>query len=336
MKTVALVRAETLSGYAALASSYNLDARRLLRSVRLEKIDFTNRKLQIPGTALFELLEKSAKAGDIEDFGLRLSAARDFRQIGPIAHLLLEQPTLGHALKAAETYIQHYSEALGFRIEERGDIVSVHVGYNAASRGQTRQVIEYLLGEVFRTFKSLAGDAWSPDRALFMHPAPKSSTIHKSFFQTRLVFGSRFNGFVLKVSDLKARIRTAGPAAKPDERFTHVSINPRRSLAFEDKLKQIIFHLLPSGRCRSTVVAEHLGIDRTTINRRLQAKGETFSSVVNSVRAELVRRYLVTDQRTLTQTAELLGFSDIAVFSRWFRGEFKTTATAWRADPARM
>lgn len=330
MKMVKLVRAEALAGYLSLANTLGLDARALLRRARLDQVDFFDRKLEIPVTAVMNLLEDSAREAKVEDFGLRLSARRDFAQIGPIAHLLLEQPTTGHALKVAETYLQTYSEALAFRLQEYDDKVIVNVGYKAMSGGHTRQVVEYMLGEVFRTFKSLAADAWAPDSVLFSHPAPRNATIHKAFFNTRLVFGSDVNGFTLKPQALGARIRTANPDPTPGVAHRDEKIESRRTVAFDSRLRELVFHLLPSGRCNTAIVTKHLGIDRTTINRRLGQQGKTFTSIVNDVRVELVRRYIATDRRSLTQTAELLGFADLASFSRWFRQEFGMNATTWR------
>jgi AraC-like DNA-binding protein len=66
-------------------------------------------------------------------------------------------------------------------------------------------------------------------------------------------------------------------------------------------------------------------------HRQLARSGATFSSVLNGVRVQLARQYVGNQSRPLTQTAELLGFCALSAFSRWFREEFGTSATAWRA-----
>ncbi|MGA6160047.1 helix-turn-helix domain-containing protein [Stenotrophomonas sp. NPDC087984] len=67
------------------------------------------------------------------------------------------------------------------------------------------------------------------------------------------------------------------------------------------------------------------------MHRHLAQSGETFSSVLSSTRAQLAQQYLVNQNRTLTQIAELLGFSALSTFSRWFRDEFGSSPKAWRA-----
>jgi AraC-like DNA-binding protein len=78
-------------------------------------------------------------------------------------------------------------------------------------------------------------------------------------------------------------------------------------------------------------VAQRLGVDRRTVHRRLAEEGETFSSLLDSVRAELATRYIDNRDRPLASVAELLGFSAHSAFARWFRGQFGCSVSEWRA-----
>ncbi|MEV8527244.1 helix-turn-helix domain-containing protein [Streptomyces sp. NPDC052000] len=78
-------------------------------------------------------------------------------------------------------------------------------------------------------------------------------------------------------------------------------------------------------------VAHGLGVDRKTVHRQLPRSGATFSSVLNAIRVRLSQQHLGNQSRSLTQVAELLGFSAPSAYSRWFREEFGTSPTTWRA-----
>jgi AraC-like DNA-binding protein len=67
------------------------------------------------------------------------------------------------------------------------------------------------------------------------------------------------------------------------------------------------------------------------MHRHLAKEGETFSSLLDSVRGELATRYIDNRDRSLTTTAELLGFSALSAFSRWFRAKFGCSVSEWRA-----
>jgi AraC-like DNA-binding protein len=330
MKNAKLIRAGILSSYVPLARSLQLDPFRLLQSVALDRVDLSDGQTLIPAAAVTELLERSAEASGLEDFGLRLATTRNLAHVGPVGLLLREEPTVGHALRAAERYFRLYSETLAFNLDQYEKIAVVRIGYLSISRGQTRQMTELTMGTVFRTFSALAGDAWAPESVSFSYPAPAGSTIHSSFYKTRLRFDDSFNGFFLQTSDLAAPIRTADTAMAEYIRRHVDEIVAERAVKFDATVRRLVFALLPSGRCSGELVASHLGIDRKTVNRRLAFEGETFSSVVNNVRIELARRYIKTEARSFTQTGQLLGFSGLPTFSRWFRTEFGMSPTRWR------
>lgn len=88
--------------------------------------------------------------------------------------------------------------------------------------------------------------------------------------------------------------------------------------------------LLPLGRCSTLQVARSLGLTQRTLHRQLAAEQQSFSSIVNASRAALAERYLTDDRYTLTDVSQLLGFTTLSAFSRWFRGQFGVTASQWR------
>jgi hypothetical protein len=62
----------------------------------------------------------------------------------------------------------------------------------------------------------------------------------------------------------------------------------------------------------------------------LALRGETVSTIINDARIELAQRHIKTERRSLTETAQLLGFSGLPTFSRWFQRQFGSSATIWR------
>jgi AraC-like DNA-binding protein len=335
-RTGILTRAAVLTGYDDLARSLGLDARALVRSVGLHRFNWTDADTLIPAAAANELLERSADAAGIEDFGLRLATTRNLAQLGAIGLIVREEPTVGHAIKAAEHYFRTHSETLSFHLDERDRIAVFRIRYLSNTQGRTRQSTELIVGTVFRTLNVLAGRAFAPESVCFAHPSPQRRTIHDSFFKTRTLFDSGFDGFVLRTGDLTAPIRTADAAMTHYIRHYVEEVMAQPAITTDATVRQLVFSLLPSGRATCDVVAQRLGVDRKTVHRRLAARGETFSSILNEARIELVQRHIKAERRSLTETAQLLGFSGLATFSRWFRTAFGMSATQWRqADAAR-
>ncbi len=90
--------------------------------------------------------------------------------------------------------------------------------------------------------------------------------------------------------------------------------------------------LLPNGDCTIERVAEHLACDRRTIHRHLAGRGTSFSTILDTERADLVLRLIEDGDRPLKEMAALLGFSAQSAMARWFRGRFGCSITQWRGN----
>jgi AraC-like DNA-binding protein len=99
-----------------------------------------------------------------------------------------------------------------------------------------------------------------------------------------------------------------------------------------DNARECIYVTLPTGLCSADRVAKHLGVDRRTLHRHLAREGETFTSLLEAARGELLTRYIGNRDRPLVSVAELLGFSALSAFSRWFRSRFGCSVSEWRAS----
>ena len=67
------------------------------------------------------------------------------------------------------------------------------------------------------------------------------------------------------------------------------------------------------------------------MHRHLGEAGQTYSSVLNATRVDLAEHLVAGRRYSLTEVADLLGFSSASNFSRWFRNEFGCSPKQWRA-----
>jgi AraC-like DNA-binding protein len=135
-------------------------------------------------------------------------------------------------------------------------------------------------------------------------------------------FGHDFNGIVCARRDLEVPNSGADPGIA---RLAHAMLESSTTTlpqSMTSQVRDLVVLLLGTGACTVERVAEHLGVDRRTVHRRLTREGETFSNVVESVRRELAARYVRDQQRSLADVSALLGFAAPSSFSRWYRQSF--------------
>lgn len=324
-----LIRSACLTSYPEIARSLGLDPLRMLDACGIDRRCLDDPDIKLAAGALGRLLEVSAKAAKAEDFGLRLAETRTLSVLGPVGLLVREEATVRDALQALMRYIRLHNEALSLRLEEHGEEAVVSVGIRVENLAPVRQGVELSVGVLFRVLRSLLGSQWRP-LVCFTHAAPRRGDLHRRAFGGRVAFLQDFNGVVCSRRDLDRAIPSSDPALARYARRHLDALLARPNASMADKVRELVWLQLASGRCTADHVAGQLGVDRRTLHRRLAAERLTFSGIVDEVRTEIVSRTLPSRERSLGALADMLGFSCLSAFSRWFRGRFRTSPSAWR------
>lgn len=325
-----LIRGAVLNDYVEVARSVGLDPYRMIAACNLPASCLADPEAKVPAIAVARLLEASAAQAGRPDFGLLLAERRTLSNLGALALLVREQPTIRKALEALVGYIFLHSDALHLRMEERDGLAILDFSIDVGRPVPLRQSVELGLGFLHRSLRQLFRESWKPQTVCFAH-APSSARDAHRFFRTDIEYNQEFNGIVSLARDLDAAVPAADATMARHVQQYLDTLAARRNTTTTAIVRECIYLMLPSGLCSAEHVAQRLGVDRRTVHRRLAEEGETFSSLLDSVRAELATRYIDNRDRPLASVAELLGFSAHSAFARWFRGQFGCSVSEWRA-----
>ncbi|WP_326532776.1 AraC family transcriptional regulator [Pseudorhodoferax sp.] len=324
------IRSASLGGYAELVRALGADPDRLLRGVGLSAAGLQHPETLIPGGAVRELLEATARATGADDFALRLAATRSLADLGAVGLVLCEQPTARQALDMLCRYLRVLNATLVTRVEEVGDTVVVHEELLPDPQLPMRQSMELAVGVMFRTLRELIGPGWRPRQVSFTHRAPADAGPHRAFFGCLVLFNQGFNGLACGARDLQAAREADNPAAARFARDHLDATLRRRTGSLQAACRELVLALLPGGQCTAPQVARRLCMDRRTLHRRLAAEGTGFATLLHEVRADMVVRHLRESDLPLGEIAALLGFATASSFSHWFRGRFGVSGVGWR------
>jgi AraC-like DNA-binding protein len=329
-----LVRSASLTHYAEIARSLNVDPVQQLRLVGLDPRCLQQPDLKIPTEAVARLLDNSAREAGVDDFGLRMAESRKLSNLGPLALLWRDEPTIRSALQSFRDFLYLHNQGLVLDIEESGGVVVLRLEQVTLGNLSMCQAVELSVAVTHRLLKTLLGNHWHPSLVSFRHAAPLDDSRHRRVFGTTVQFDSLMDSIVCRSSDLDKVLPSADPEMA---RYVHQyleSIREESRTALLEQVRQMIWMLLPTGRCSVEQVAALLGRDRRTLHRQLTPEGETFSSLLDQVRKELAMRHLANANRPLSEIAGLLGFSELSAFSRWFSRHFACSPSAWRVRQA--
>ena len=319
-----LLRSASLTGYADLARALGLDPHRLAAEQGLPARCLEDPDLRIPASAVGRLLERSASLSGAPDFGLRLAETRRLSNLGAVAFVLREQPTLRKALDAMVSYIWAQNEALSLSLDVGADVAILREVFAAPHPHVGRQSIELTLAVLVRTIQRLAGQNWRPHDVCFAHARPNDVAAYRRVLGLMPLFDQDFDGVVIDARDLDTPIAGADPeAARRAERYVELEAGLGRSDPVA-AARQLILALLPTGTSTVERVAAHMGVSRRTLHRQLAAAGgPTFTALLNETRLDLAGRYVASGQYSLSEIAERLGYGSLSAFSRWRRKKLR-------------
>ena len=160
----------------------------------------------------------------------------------------MQESTLGQVLNSMARYIRLHNEALFIRVEIANGIVVIREELIVEQLGSIRQLIELAVGALFRMLRELMGNSWEPQRICFTHGPPASLVSHVRTFGRFVEFGCDFNGLVCSEQDLTSNVHLADPVMARYARQYIDQMFERPNMSTGDKLRQLVYTLLPLWR----------------------------------------------------------------------------------------
>ncbi|WP_423455107.1 AraC family transcriptional regulator [Ottowia sp. VDI28] len=325
-----LVRTATLNGFLNVCNLHGIQSHALLRKVGLNASALVDPERHISAETLCKLLDLASQESGSPAFGIQMAQQRQTLDFGILGVLMRHQPNLRDMWLSAIQYRQLLNDAMAISLEQLGELSLLRFELLIDSRVPQRQAYELLAGVMMRTCQAMLGSAWFPKEVRFMHAAPPEQYLHKKFFGCPVAFSSEFNGMVMRAADMAV----PNPSADPElVRYAESIVMPMRARGESTLLQEVrknIYLLMPLEQACIGRVAEQMHLSTRTLQRQLDHHGTSFSEVLDTVRRNLVLRYMNNSRYSIGQVASLTGYSRQASFTRWFQTNFGTSPRQWR------
>jgi AraC-like DNA-binding protein len=323
------VRSALLNAYAEAARSLGLDPFRMLRKARLPVSALDHPDQLIPYDRLQILVDSSSQAASCPEFGLLVGAAFKLSMMGPLGLLAREQATLRDAINALQRYVRYQNNSIEIRTAlHDGALLFMPVVLSARAR-RDPQMVDLTIAMYVQVMRDLIGANWRPEMVYFSHETPADLSPYESKLG-KVEFSRPVSGFFIAAKDLDRSVADGDSAfAAEIARLIERTASPQTKTVSE-RVSDLIVTLLPEGHCTVDSVAEHLGVDRRTIHRRLAAEGCSFTELREAARREVATEHLINGDQSLSEVTHLVGFSSLSTFSRWFRHTYGVQPSEFR------
>jgi AraC-like DNA-binding protein len=302
------------------ARSRGLAVRRLLRRVGLSAGDLEDPRARIPVADQIEFLNLVADALGDDLLGLQLAAQFELRRAGLLYYVLASSQTLREVFERGARYTAVVNEGVQQRFVD-GRLVGLAIRYSGVRRQADRHQIEFWVLALIRVCRRLTGRHLRPARVRLTHFRGHGRARLSRLVGCPVEYGAATDEILFPREVLPLRVVNADPhlIGLLVDMCEQALTRRRAPDSVAARVENVVAPLLPHGQAQVSVVAARLGMSPRTLARRLAGEGLTFSQLLNRLRLELARRYLLQERLAISKVAWLLGYQEVAAFSHAFR-----------------
>lgn len=317
-RIAAFVFAPALAAMAELG----IDVRALQCRAGIPQLDRCEPDLRIPYSTAVKLWDLVVEATGDPAIGLRVAQAVKLDQFDLIFYLARSSASIRDAMRDVDRYGALLAD--GIRFVLRDDWQAPKIAIEFGGPGQPHPAgSDYVIGVLFESIHREQRGLTVPVEVHFHRAEPADLRPYKAFFGVPVFFSKPHDAVVLRSNaQLSALALPGSDAGLHDvlERLAQQTLHSDESdEALERRLHDAIRIELPNGRPGVDALAARLHIGERSLRRRLAARGNSVSEIVDEVRLELATRYLSEAQMSVAETSRSLGFSEPSAFHRAFR-----------------
>ena len=332
MVTTDLTRASSLARLDEFCAKYGLDYRAMLREARLPEDVLEHPESLISYSRLATLLENCANRTEHPLFGLEYGIFQGTTIFGRLLYLFKNAQTVGDSLNELMQYFHLHSSGglVTATIEDKMAILSYEPLLHESVASQ--QAVELAIGVGKALLKMLLGTQWRPSGVHFRHGPNSSPQAYSRLLGLPPQFDSTINGWVFEARLLNLPLSDSDPKLHALMREHLEKMDELSVQELPAYVQHLMKNFLPNGRVTIDLVADYMMLSSRSLQRYLTEEGTSFQKLLDETRKTMAERYLQESGISLTQLSGILGYSDLAAFSRAFQRWYGVSPRQWRKD----
>ena len=304
-----------------ILEKYNEDPEPVFRQVHLNPALMHQPGERYSLRKIAELWQEMGKRIDDPCFGLTAAKCWHPSNFGTMGYAMLVSKSLRVTLERLIRFHRVISDADFGELHEDAKTKSLvftlqYKDESPYSYGREDAALAWIMSVLRVNFQKTL----NPVSVNLTHTKPECSGKYYEFFQCPVHFDKPVCGFSLSL-DVVDHILPSGNdefANLGDQAMAKylLSIDQGSEIGH---IKKIIIDNLPSGNVTVEQVSKELGINSRKLQRSLQEKSTTFSTLLTDTRMDIAKGYIQDKHMDLTEIAFLLGFAELSTFSRSFK-----------------
>jgi AraC-like DNA-binding protein len=301
------------------------DPNSILNRAGLTAGDLTDPERRVPLIRFLGLLEICADELGDPHFGLRFGTQYDPRHAGVVGNVALASRTVRGALQTIGRYLPTMVDSAVYRLEVEGGTAFSYSYYIDPLMMTYRQKNDWGVAFVCNVIRHGLGEPdWAPAEVLLPQLAAESAAARRdrvALLRAQVRSGHAWAGMRFDAAVLDRPMKTAD--AMIERLMRHYGDLQLAGLGTERdelaRLRRSIAQLVVEGDNSVERLAQSLGWSVRTLQRRLAARGLSYSDLLAEVRMTLALNLLENPSLGIAQIAYCLGYSEVSTFNHAFR-----------------
>lgn len=318
------------------AARAGVDLEDLAQRLGIDPALLSDPQARVPHALFLRAWEELPVLVGDDSFGLRAAEALGGVHFDVIDYICAQCPSLRAAIGRMLRYqrLHHDEVDLALEVEEGEARLSLRLRGMACA---PRHFAEYVVAVWVLRARALIGPTFTLRRASFQHAPPADVEPHRRLFRAPVAFRAPASGLTFAAEFLDAPVRSADPALGVllEQHAAELLARLPSRDTLVHRVKAHLLRALPGELPTIEATARALGASARTLQRALSAEGTTYQAVRDEVRRDLALSYLRDPQRTISEVAFLIGFNDVAAFTRAFRRWTGEVPSVFRERTAR-
>jgi AraC-like DNA-binding protein len=299
---------------------HGLDAMAVIDGLGIDAASSINPDRRIPAPAMQRLWSHCVELTGDEAFGLLAAEQVQPQVLHGLGLAWLASDSLYDGLKRTVRFSKIMNTGVEPKLLESDDLVEVVVAPPVQVDDFAFASRDFAVGVIVRMCRLTLGEFIAP---LYIHldrPPPGEPERWEYMLASRVLFGCDATRIAFVRADITERLATGDPALARvnDEHVQDYLDNYLDNSITRDVVHQIV-QKLPDGPPSQQQIADALHVSNRTLQRRLKSEGTSFMDLLQDTRLQLARKYLRQRNRSVVETAYMLGFSEPSTFSRAFK-----------------
>jgi len=266
------------------------------------------------------LLAEAAELSPGQPVGIQIGAEVQVKHTGVLGYLVLNSETLADAL---ETYLlcERHFYSVNF-----AQLSCTETDWTLSWPDQLGDenalFVEVALTALVTFLRQRFPGGCDLASVSFTGQRPLDAEAYEQYFACPVTFGSSHPGVSFRAATVHRPVEgiLAGDFhSMRRQQFEAFSSVIKIQDPFLQRLQHVLLKLIPEGKATLPRVALELNSSTRTVQRRLGSYNLSYQMLLDGVREELARRYLLRTSLALSELPLLLGFSDQSAFCRAFK-----------------